>query len=112
MNKEQWRIGKSPYEDPLAYTRNSPISNAEHITTPLLLWTGKKDQHVDWHQSVEYYMALRRLGKNNVTLFYTDEGHSLLNPENQKDFTQRVEEWFGYYLKNETLPSWIEKGTE
>ncbi|GGE94786.1 S9 family peptidase [Flavobacterium limi] len=112
MNKEQWRIGKSPYEDPLAYTRNSPVCNAEHITTPLLLWTGKKDQHVDWHQSVEYYMALRRLGKKNVTLFYTDEAHSLLNPENQKDFTQRVGEWFGCYLKNEALPSWIEKGTE
>ncbi|WP_281309749.1 S9 family peptidase [Flavobacterium flavigenum] len=109
MNKEQWRIGKSPFENPIAYQLNSPVFNADKITTPLLLWTGKKDQHVDWHQSVEYYMALRRLGKINVTLFYTDEGHSLLKPSNQKDFSVRVQQWFDYYLKDESPAPWIEE---
>ncbi|MCI9844567.1 prolyl oligopeptidase family serine peptidase [Flavobacterium pectinovorum] len=110
MNKEQWRIGKSPFEDPTAYQRNSPILNINKVTTPLLLWTGKQDRHVDWHQSVEYYLALRRLGKKNITLFYTDEGHSLLKPSNQKDFSVRLLQWFDYHLKNVPPALWIEKG--
>lgn len=110
MNKVQWRIGKSPFEDPDAYRSNSPVFCADKVDTPLLLWTGKQDRHVDWHQSVEYYLALRRLGKKNITLFYPNEGHSILDPISQKDFSIRVQQWFDYYLKDENPASWIEKG--
>ena len=110
MNKEDWRIGKSPFDDPDAYSRNSPVFNAYTVNTPVLLWTGKQDRHVDWHQSVEYYLALRRLGKKNITLFYQNEGHNILDPISQKDFSTRVLQWFEHHLKNENPPSWIEKG--
>lgn len=112
FQNDQWQMQKSPFVDPQAYNRNSPVVSADKISTPLLLWTGKEDNHVDWHQSIEYYLALRRLGKKNITLLYPKEGHTLLNPTNQKDLFERVQQWFGYYLKDEFPPLWISQGTK
>ncbi|OXA73739.1 hypothetical protein B0A67_03445 [Flavobacterium aquidurense] len=110
FQSEQWRMGKTPFEAPLAYESNSPIAHVQKIKTPLLLWSGKQDQQVDPHQSVEFYLALRRLGKKNITLFYPNEGHVLTNATNQKDLTIRMLEWFGYFLKDEPATQWIKEG--
>lgn len=112
IQKEQWRITKSPFEDPLTYNRNSPVVCADKITTPLLLWTGKQDQQVDWHQSIKFYLALRRLNKKSIMLLYPNEKHSILNQTNQKDLFDRVQQWFGYYLKDELPATWISDGVK
>jgi dipeptidyl aminopeptidase/acylaminoacyl peptidase len=112
FQKEQWQMSKSPFEDPLAYNHNSPVACADKITTPLLLWTGKQDQHVDWHQSVEFHLALRRLNKKHIFLLYPNEKHSILKQTNQKDLLDRVQQWFGYYLKDEVPDSWISEGVK
>ena len=107
FQKGQLRMMQSPYEIPELYKDNSPLVYADRITTPLLSFTGKEDNHVDWHQSVELYLAMRRLGKKHVMLLYPKEPHSLLNPANQKDLSLRIQQWFGYYLKGQTPAPWI-----
>lgn len=104
---ERWRMEKSLFESPELYYKNSPISNAINIQTPLLLWSGKEDNHVDWHQSTLFYMALRRLGKKNILLLYPKEPHSLLKQKNQIDLTVKTVEWLDYYLKSKPAPMWI-----
>ena len=83
------------------------MSTVQRLKIPLLLWSGKEDTQVDWHQSVSYYLALRRLEKKATLLLYPKEGHTLLDPTHQKDLTERVLQWFGYYLKGEPPASWI-----
>lgn len=107
FHSESFKMEKSPYEIPEAFTRNSPIVFADKITTPLLSFTGKKDHHVDWYQSVELYLALRRLNKKHILLIYPQEGHSIIDPSSQRDLTRRAHEWFAYYLKDEMPASWI-----
>lgn len=107
---QQWRMNSTPFENPEGFAHNSPLTSIESLKIPLLLWTGKEDHHVDWHQSVEYYLALRRLGKKNISLFYPKEGHTLLDPTNQKDLTERVQQWFCHFLKDERPASWISEG--
>ncbi|SDX74913.1 Dipeptidyl aminopeptidase/acylaminoacyl peptidase [Flavobacterium degerlachei] len=106
----QWQMNKSPFEDPQAFNRNSPVVGADKITTPLLLWAGKEDRHVDWHQSVEFYLALRRLNKKHMMLLYPNERHAIMKQTNQKDLFERVQQWFRYYLKDELPSSWISQG--
>lgn len=106
FQSEQWRLGKSPFEDPDLYSRNSPIANANSIKTPILIWAGKSDWHVNWNQSVEFYMALRRLGKPATMLLYPDEKHILMKEKNQKDLSLRINQWFNYYLKNDQSVKW------
>ena len=110
FHSEQWKIGKTPFEDPFLYERNSPLTYVSHIKTPILLWTGKADMHVDWHQSVQFHMALRRLGKKQIMLLYPEEKHVLMKPANQTDLNDRVQEWFDFYLKKETPALWISEG--
>lgn len=107
----QFRGDLPPSQVPEVFSRNSPITNVDNITTPLLSFAGKEDYHVNWNQSLELFMAMRRLGKKSILLLYPGEGHVLGNPENQIDFTKRVCQWFGYYLKDENATGWIQKGT-
>jgi len=107
---EEWNMGKTPFEAPLSYARNSPLVHAEKVTIPLLLWTGKDDKQVDTHQSKEFYLALRRLGKKSVMLLYPNEGHVIIDPLAQKDITVRILQWFDYFLKNERTSQWIRDG--
>ena len=99
FENQQWRIGKSLYDDKEAYVRNSPIMHAENVNTPLLLWSGKNDRIIPWNQSITYYLALRKLGVATEMLVYPDEDHSLENAENQKDLSKRMMTWFDHLLK-------------
>ena len=103
----QWRMEKNLFEAPDLYTKNSPITHVANVKTPLLIWAGKADYHVNWNQSIEFYMALRRLGKTGTMLLYPNEKHSLTQPSNQKEHSKRVLEWFDHYLKNDNSVKWI-----
>jgi dipeptidyl aminopeptidase/acylaminoacyl peptidase len=106
----QWDIKQTPFEIPEVYYKNSPISHADKINIPLLLWTGKNDGNVDPHQTMELYLALRTLRKKSIMLIYSDEGHSIMKPANQKDFTDRVQAWFAYFLKDDLSAKWVTEG--
>ena len=105
--EQQMRMGKPFYGNEESYYRNSPILFAPNITTPLLLWTGKDDPVVNWSQSMEYFLALRRLKKENVLLVYPRSPHSLIDSNQQLDLTQRVEDWFSFFLKGNLSKKWI-----
>jgi hypothetical protein len=104
---DQLRIGKSLFEDTESYLKSSPVLQAVNVTTPLLGWTGEQDRHIHSLQSMEFYMALRRLGKVHTLLVYPEEEHNLEKRKNQKDLTKRIEEWFDYYLKNGKQEQWM-----
>jgi dipeptidyl aminopeptidase/acylaminoacyl peptidase len=104
---QQYRMAKSFYDDKEAYYRNSPIAQALNIQTPILTWVGLNDTNVQSKQGMEFYIALRRLQKKNIMLAYPDEGHILSNQKNQIDLTTRIQDWFGYYLKEEPIKPWM-----
>jgi dipeptidyl aminopeptidase/acylaminoacyl peptidase len=103
----QLRIGKSLYEDMQSYLKNSPVLLAQNVKTPLLGWAGENDRHIHSLQSMEFYMALRRINKEHTLLIYPDEGHELSQRQNQKDLSSRIMEWFDYYLKNGNRQDWM-----
>ncbi len=107
FESQQWRMGKSLFEDMDAYNRNSPILHAKQIKTPLLLWTGEEDKQVNSNQSIEFFLALHRLEKQTTLLVYPKERHVILKEENQKDLTHRILNWFDYYLKDKSPEPWI-----
>ena len=96
---QQWRIGKSIFEDKELYLKNSPILYADNVTTPLLSWVGKMETNLPYEQSLLFYNALRRAKKKNVLLVYPKEEHVIVNKENQMDLTKRITDWFDSYLK-------------
>ncbi|MGV8815783.1 MAG: YqiA/YcfP family alpha/beta fold hydrolase [Gelidibacter sp.] len=96
---QQWRMGDSYYNIKEVYMQNSPIEHVENVTTPLLLWTGKKDYQVYWQQSIEMFLALKRLGKQSQLVLFEDEGHALSDTTNKLQLSREIMNWFEKYLK-------------
>ncbi len=107
---EQSRIGATIWEAPHLYWENSPLFAIEKVTTPILIMANDKDGHVPWWQGIEYFVALRRLGKASWLLNYPGEPHWPLKLPNKKDFQVRMSQFFGHYLKGEPMPQWMKEG--
>jgi dipeptidyl aminopeptidase/acylaminoacyl peptidase len=114
MKQDSWRyefnqsrMGTSLFEGYPNYLQNSPITFAAQVKTPLLIWAGMEDGTVDYRQSLEFHLALRRLQKPNILLFYERGGHSIMRAEDQIDLTHRMQQWWDYYLKGGVKPEWL-----
>ena len=103
----QLRMGKSLYEDYQGYLDNSPVYHAQNVRIPFLLFTGGKDYHVNYTQTMAFHFAMKRLGKQNTMLIYPNEAHAFNDPANKKDLTIKVHQWFGHYLKGGKKQSWM-----
>lgn len=108
--RNQGRMGTTPWKDPALFDSQSAIRQAENIRTPFLLLAGTNDESVDWIESLEYYNAARRLGKQVIFLSYPGEPHHLAKEENQKDFQARMKQFFDHYLKGAAAPDWMIRG--
>ena len=85
--RSQSRIGGSLWDYPLRFLDNSPIFRADRVETPLLMLHNDEDDAVPWYQGIEYFLALRRLGKEAYMFNYNGEKHGLRKRINQKDYT-------------------------
>ncbi len=106
----QGRMGVSPWENMELYRSQSPVHQAEGISTPFLILHGTADGAVDWNQGLEFYTTAKRLGKEVILLSYPDEPHHLGKEDNQKDFQIRMKQYFDHYLKDTTAPQWMTNG--
>jgi dipeptidyl aminopeptidase/acylaminoacyl peptidase len=100
--------GATLWERPELYLI-SPVLNAGKVTTPILIMHNKKDNQIPWRQGVEFYMALRRLGKKTWMLQYDNGTHGVLGND-AKDYTIRLTQFFDHYLKDKPAPVWMTEG--
>lgn len=106
----QSRIGGTIWEYPLRYVENSPIFAADRVQTPLLMLHNDADDAVPWYQGIEYFLALRRLGKEVYMFSYNGEPHGLRRRADQKDYTGRLQQFFDHFLKGTPAPDWMLTG--
>lgn len=108
--KTQSRIGATLWEKPNLYIENSPLFHLPKVTTPLVIMANDADDAVPWYQGIEYYTAMRRLGKKVWMLNYNNEAHNLVERRNRKDIQIREQQFFDYLLKGDKPAKWITEG--
>ena len=108
--KGQSRIDGPPWERPLHFIENSPLFWIEKVHTPYLTIHNDEDDAVPWYQGIEFFTAMRRLGKEAYMFTYNGERHGLRQRENQKHWTVHMAEFFDHYLKGSPRPEWMDKG--
>jgi dipeptidyl aminopeptidase/acylaminoacyl peptidase len=108
--KTQSRIGATLWQRPDLYLKNSPLFRADAVRTPLLMMHNDADGAVPWYQGIEYFTALRRLGKKVWLMQYNGEDHGLMERKNRKDWSLRLSQFFDYFLKGEKPARWITDG--
>jgi dipeptidyl aminopeptidase/acylaminoacyl peptidase len=82
-----------PWADPGRYIRNSPVFQADRITTPLLLIHGEQDAF-SIGQPEEMFSALNRQDKPAELVVYWGEGHAIASPGSLRDLYAKVFHWF------------------
>lgn len=108
--RSQSRLGATLWQRQDLYIKNSPLFRADKVTTPLLMMHNDLDGAVPWYQGIELFSALRRLGKKVWLIQYNGEDHGLTERRNRKDWSIRLAQFFGYYLKGEPPARWIRDG--
>lgn len=108
----QSRIGCTPWDKGglELYIENSPLFFADKVNTPLLIMHNDKDEAVPWTQGIEYFTALRRLGKEVWMLQYNNETHNLSGYVNSYDYTIRLSQFMDHFLKGAPMPVWMKYG--
>ena len=108
--RTQSRIGGSIWQYPTRFIENSPIFWADRVQTPVMILQNDGDDAVPWYQGVEFFLALRRLGKEVYLFNYNGQPHGIRNRADQKDYSIRLQQYFDHYLKGAPAPDWMEKG--
>lgn len=106
----QSRLAATPWSSPLRYIENSPLFSMDKVTTPILIMHNDADGHVPWYQGIEYFVAMKRLGKPCWLLNYTGEPHWPSRMANRIDFQSRMLQFFDHYLKKTEMPKWMSEG--
>ncbi|MEV4886038.1 S9 family peptidase [Chitinophaga ginsengisegetis] len=106
----QIRMGGAPWQFPEQYVKSSAIFKSDKVSTPLLMMHTTGDAVCPLSQALEFFTALRRLGKKVWLLEYTDGSHTVTG-ESAVDFDIRMAQFFDHFLKGEPAPHWMMQGT-
>lgn len=105
------RLGGDLWSSLNNYIMNSPVLAANKITTPLLMMNNKDDHDIPFSQGIEFFLALRRLGKRVWMLQYDEQDHVLSGSSAAAlDLTIRSAQFFDHYLKDKPAPLWMTRG--
>jgi dipeptidyl aminopeptidase/acylaminoacyl peptidase len=108
--RTQSRIGGSIWQYPTRFIENSPIFWMDKVVTPMLILQNDADTAVPWYQGLEFFLALRRLGKEVYLFNYNGQPHGLQDRADQKDYAIRMQQFFDHFLKGAPEPEWMKKG--
>jgi len=92
-------LNSVPWDKPELWVERSAYRKVKDVTTPLLIQSGDADRRVSPEQSIQFYEAMKRIGKAPVKLvLYPGQGHGITDPRLSKDRMLRNVEWFSYWI--------------
>jgi dipeptidyl aminopeptidase/acylaminoacyl peptidase len=92
-------LGPRPWEDFRLYEERSAYRFVNRVTTPLLIQVGDQDRRVPAEQSIQFYEAMKGIGKAPVTLvLYPGQPHGIQEPRLQRNLMMRNVEWFTRWI--------------
>ncbi len=95
----EWEMGGTPWENPDLYKKWSPSSYVKNFKTPMLIIHGGKDFRVPEGQAFELFTALQKMGVPSKFLYYPNETHFVLKPQNAKFWWNTIFDWFEQYKR-------------
>lgn len=93
----EWERGGTPWDKPESYAKHNPIDLIKNWTTPTLVVHGNKDYRVVDTQGMSAFTALQRRGVPSRLLYFPDENHWVLKPQNSKVWHEQVLAWLDKY---------------
>ncbi|HEY5381044.1 MAG TPA: S9 family peptidase [Acidobacteriaceae bacterium] len=88
--------GKPEMDDP--YIKWSPMRYIKDAHTPTLIVHSQKDYRLDVSQGFELFTGLQLLHVPSKMLYFPDEGHWVLKPQNSELWNEMVSDWCDKWL--------------
>ena len=90
-----WDLGSSPWENPnsAAYTKFSPSSYIKKWNTPIMIIQGGLDFRVPYEQGQQAFQSARLRNLKAKFLYFPDENHWVLKPQNALVWQREFFEW-------------------
>ncbi len=89
--------GKPDSENP--YRKWSPMMSAKNFKTPTLVIHGQLDYRLDVSEGFQLFDTLQRMGVPSKMLYFPDEGHWVLKPQNAQFWYKTVNDWVDEWTK-------------
>lgn len=96
----EWEHGGTPWENPDGYTKHNPIDLVKNWKTPMLVVHGGQDFRVVETQGMSTFTALQRKGIPSKFLYFPDENHWVLKPQNSILWHETVLGWLDRFTKS------------
>ncbi len=104
--------GANPWDDPERLLMQSPLAFVRNVNTPVLITANEEDHRCPVEQSEQFYMALRKLGKEAQFLRFTESSHTMGSdgkPKQRLERLRRLLAWFDKYLQPATEPAAVSR---
>ena len=90
--------GKPDAENP--YRKWSPMLAAKNFKTPMLVVHGQLDYRLDVSEGYQMFTTLQRLKVPSKMLYFPDEDHWVLKPQNARLWWKTVNDWVDEWTKS------------
>jgi dipeptidyl aminopeptidase/acylaminoacyl peptidase len=94
-----WEFKGTPYDNRASYQKWSPHQYAKDFKTPTLVIHGQRDYRLDVSEGFQLFTTLQMEGVPSKMLYFPDEGHWVLKPQNSKLWYDTVNAWVDQWTK-------------
>jgi dipeptidyl aminopeptidase/acylaminoacyl peptidase len=88
-----WEFKGTPWTNPEMYKKWSPSSYVQNFKTPMLVVHGQLDYRLDVSEGFQLFTALQMQKVPSKMLYFPDEGHWVLKPQNSQLWYTTVNDW-------------------
>ncbi len=95
----EWEFKGTPYTNRALYDKWSPHMYATNFKTPTLVVHGQLDYRLDVSEGFQLFTTLQRQNIPSKMLYFPDEGHWVLKPQNSQLWYKTVNDWVDRWTK-------------
>jgi dipeptidyl aminopeptidase/acylaminoacyl peptidase len=96
----EWEFKGTPYTNRAMYDKWSPHMYATNFKTPTLVVHGQLDYRLDVSEGFQLFTTLQRHSIPSKMLYFPDEGHWVLKPQNSQLWYKTVNAWVDQWTKS------------
>jgi dipeptidyl aminopeptidase/acylaminoacyl peptidase len=96
-----WEFKGTPYDNRAGYQKWSPHQYAKNFKTPTLVIHGQRDYRLDVSEGLQLFTTLQMENVPSKMLYFPDEGHWVLKPQNSKLWYETVNAWVDQWTKEQ-----------
>jgi dipeptidyl aminopeptidase/acylaminoacyl peptidase len=94
----EWENGGTVWENPKGYERFNPVHHVDEFRVPMLVIHGQQDFRIPVEQGIALFTALQRKGVESQFLYFPDENHWVLKPQNSVQWHDTVNAWLKKHI--------------